>query len=134
MDKFGHEKLNRRDIVLGLGGEPVWMGIKSGDEYLSDKEAADLSRRAVEVPARPSSAAVALPEQTIPLELSEESRQIFTKIFLFHPKTIISGYTPAEDGSIREVHLAGSDKTFFRDLLATLRRYDEKRLNFGGKG
>ena len=34
MDKFAHEKARRADLVKKKGADPIWSGIRKGDEYL----------------------------------------------------------------------------------------------------
>jgi hypothetical protein len=124
MDKFAREKARKRDIVLQRGGEPVWLGIRSGDDYLSEDDI-EMLRRGSSKPLsrKPKEEG----DTSVAIDLSDESRGILSRLFLFHPETIITAISQSRDGEIEHVELGGSNREYFRQLMAALKGCDRAK-------
>jgi len=124
MDNFTREKARRRDIVLKRGGEPVWLGIRSGDNYLSKEDIEMLTR------GTPKPLSKRLKEEgdiSVAIDLSYESRGMLSRLFLFHPETVIIAITQSRAGEIENVELGGSNGGYLRQLIAALKDFDKAR-------
>lgn len=122
MNKFDWEKARRRDVVLQRGGEPAWLGIRSGDDYLSEEDIEMLRRG---IPKAPSRFLKKEDERSMAVDLSDKSRGMFSRLFLFHPETVIVAIAQSPEGEIENVELGGSNTAYFRQLMAALKRHDK---------
>lgn len=119
MDKFAHEKARRADLVKKKGADPIWSGIRKGDEYL-EALAAHFPKVIHKAPSAQS--ASKMDRFDLP-ELSAESLKMFGLLVVFHPKTLVREIKKKSDGEF-EVIFAQWDSGFVDSLLSSLSALD----------
>ena len=119
MDKFAHEKARRADIVKKRGADPIWSGIRKGDEYLNT-----LASHFPKVIHKARSAKTPEKIERVNLpDLSPESLKMFGLLIVFHPKTLVREIKNKPDGEF-EVIFASWDEKFVDSLLSSLAALD----------
>lgn len=125
MDKLARERARRVDIVKLRGGEPSWIrSIRNGDIYLTEEDL-ELAKRSTPGPARARATEEA--ETTMDVDLSTESMELLSRVFLMHPATEIVGWTTNREGELEGCRIGGCNDVFFRQLLGALQNYDKNQ-------
>jgi hypothetical protein len=132
MDKFDWEKQRKSDIVKVRGCAPIWLGIRKGDEYVSEAQRSHPSSPANDLETGDDQEAqnIEMPQKELASILSSESLQLYARLMFAHPDTLVGKIIEVHDGQL-EIEIISHHRSFALQLQHALQALDKTKRQTG---